>query len=95
MRARIEAKGKICPLVSLVSLTEWYYKIKACDARNIYILKELFNSVDSVQGYTVFNIGSCWTHAEYSKQSNQDKLKCVYTSIAANLIPSIELLHNL
>lgn len=80
---------------SEIPLTEWYYKMKACEAKNIYELKKLFNSVDPVHGYTVFNIGgnnyrlvtvihyntercyirTCWTHAEYSKKSNQDKLK--------------------
>lgn len=78
-----------------ISLTEWYYKIKICKAKNISELKGVFNSVDSVHGYTVFNIGgnnyrlitaihyntehcyirTCWTHAQYSKKSNQEKLK--------------------
>ena len=76
-------------------LTEWYYKMKLCDAKNISELRNSFNSVDPVHGYTVFNIGgnnyrlitaihynvqrcyirACWTHAQYSKKSNQDKLK--------------------
>ena len=78
-----------------IPLTEWYYKIKYCTVKNIYELRALFNSVDSINGYTVFNIGgnnyrlitaihyntdrcyirACWTHAEYSKKSNQDKLQ--------------------
>lgn len=78
-----------------IPLTEWYYKMKICNAKNISELKEVFNSVDPVHGYTVFNVGgnnyrlitaihynteccyirTCWTHAEYSKRSNQDKLK--------------------
>ncbi|RAP37323.1 hypothetical protein B1207_03875 [Legionella quinlivanii] len=80
---------------SEIPLIEWYYKMKSCNAKNIYELKALFNSVDPVHGYTVFNIGgnnyrlitaihynsercyirACWTHAEYSKKFNQDKLK--------------------
>ena len=76
-------------------LIEWYYKMKLCEAKNISELRNSFNSVDPVHGYTVFNIGgnnyrlitaihynaqrcyirACWTHAEYSKKSNQDKLK--------------------
>ena len=38
-------------------LTEWYYKIAESKARNIYELRQVFNSTDSVHGYTVFNIG--------------------------------------
>jgi mRNA interferase HigB len=78
-----------------VPLTEWYYKMKFCNAQNINALRDIFNSVDTVYGYTIFNIGgnnyrlitavhyrvrrcyirACWTHAEYSKLSNQEKLK--------------------
>tara|TARA_Y100000588_G_C13835728_1_gene745589 strand:+ start:126 stop:446 length:321 start_codon:yes stop_codon:yes gene_type:complete len=78
-----------------IPLTEWYYKMKVCNAKNISELREVFNSVDPVHGYTVFNMGgnnyrlitaihyntercyirTCWTHAEYSKKSNQDNLK--------------------
>lgn len=78
-----------------VPLTEWYYKMKTCEAKNISELRNFFNSVDPVYGYTVFNIGGnnyrlitaihyqtercyiriCWTHAEYSKRTNQEKLK--------------------
>ena len=76
-------------------LTEWYYKMRESKAENIHQLRALFNSVDSVNRYTIFNIGgnnyrlitaihynfercyirACWTHAEYSKKSNQDKLQ--------------------
>ncbi len=75
-------------------LTEWFYKMKSCQANSLTELRNVFNSVDSVNGYTVFNIGgnnhrlitavhyntkrcyirSIWTHAQYSKRSNQDKL---------------------
>ena len=40
-----------------IPLTEWYYKMKICNAKNISELREVFNSVDPVHGYTVFNIG--------------------------------------
>lgn len=76
-------------------LTEWYYKMKICNAKNLAMLRQTFNSVDPVAGYTVFNIGGnnyrlitaihynsgqcyirdIWTHAQYSKRSNQDKLQ--------------------
>ena len=78
-----------------ISLTAWYYKMKALKARDINQLREAFNSVVPVHGYTVFNVGgngyrlitaihyntqycvsrAIWTQAEYSKRSNQDKLK--------------------
>ena len=78
-----------------IPLTEWYFKMKGSNALNINELRTKFNSVDSVYGYTIFNIGgnnyrliaaihyntqycfirTIWTHAEYSKRSNQDKLK--------------------
>lgn len=38
-------------------LTEWYFKMRASNARNINALKQEFNSVDPVYGYTAFNIG--------------------------------------
>ena len=38
-------------------LTEWYFKMKECRARNLTQLREIFNSVDPVHGYTVFNVG--------------------------------------
>lgn len=38
-------------------LTEWYFKMKASTARTINALRQEFNNVDPVYGYTVFNIG--------------------------------------
>jgi mRNA interferase HigB len=38
-------------------LAEWYITMRACNAKNLNALKIKFNSVDSVHGYTVFNIG--------------------------------------
>lgn len=32
-------------------------KMRACDARTVGEMKKQFNSVDSVYGYTIFNIG--------------------------------------
>lgn len=78
-----------------IPLTEWYFKMKCSQALNFNELRKEFNSVDSVYGYTIFDIGgnnyrliaaihyntqycfirTIWTHAEYSKRSNQDKLK--------------------
>ncbi len=40
-----------------IPLTEWYFKMKAFNAMNINELRKVFNSVDSVHGYTIFNIG--------------------------------------
>ena len=40
-----------------VPLTEWYFKIKDCQAKNLTELRTSFNSVDPVHGYTVFNVG--------------------------------------
>ena len=80
---------------SEVSLTEWYYKMLEVDASNIFELRQTFNSVDSVFGYTIFNVGgnnyrlitaihynsqtcyvrTIWTHAEYDKLINKEKLK--------------------
>lgn len=78
-----------------ISLIEWYFKMKECNAQNLSQLRKIFNSVDPAHGYTVFNIGgnnyrlisaihyngqrcyirTIWTHAEYSKRMNQEKLK--------------------
>jgi mRNA interferase HigB len=78
-----------------VPLTKWYYKMKIAEPKNLTELRLIFNSVDPVYGYTVFNIGgnnfrlitamhynthccyirNIWTHTEYSKRYNQDKLK--------------------
>lgn len=80
---------------SETALVEWYYKIKTCNAQSVSDLRNYFNSVDPVHGYTVFNIGgnnyrlitaihyntgycyirAIWTHAEYSKKTNQEKLR--------------------
>lgn len=80
---------------SEIPLTEWYYKVLGTNASNILELRQIFNSVDPVFGYTVFNVGgnnyrlitaihyntqtcyvrTIWTHAEYDKQINKDKLK--------------------
>lgn len=69
--------------------------MKNSQIHNINELKKMFNSVDYVNGYTIFDIGGnnyrlitaihynsqycyireIWTHAEYSKSSNQAKLK--------------------
>lgn len=38
-------------------LVEWYYAMQDLDAKDFNALKARFNSVDSVCGYTVFNIG--------------------------------------
>ncbi len=76
-------------------LLEWYMKMEAFQANNLTDLRKAFNSVDSVYGYTVFNIGgnnyrlitavhynrqlcfirTIWTHAEYSKSNNLEKLR--------------------
>lgn len=41
---------------SEIPLTEWYYKMLETNASNIFELRQVFNSVDSAHGYTVFNI---------------------------------------
>jgi mRNA interferase HigB len=38
-------------------LTEWYMKMRACHVKNLSEMKKSFNSVDFVNGYTIFNIG--------------------------------------
>jgi len=38
-------------------LLEWYLKMSEIKAANLNELRKYFNSVDSVAGYTVFNIG--------------------------------------
>lgn len=83
-----------CNAQAELPLIEWYFKMKQCDARNLTQLRTLFNSVDPVNGYTVFNIGGnkyrlisalhynvqrcyvrvIWTHAEYSKRINHEKI---------------------
>ncbi len=42
---------------SEIPLTEWYYKILETKASNIFELRQVFNSVDPVYGYTIFNVG--------------------------------------
>ncbi|SRR5579883_319953 len=38
-------------------LIEWYTKMRNIKANNLSELKKVFNSVDNVNGYTVFDIG--------------------------------------
>lgn len=40
-----------------IPLVEWYFTMRECQAKNLNELKNIFNSVDYVYGYTVFNIG--------------------------------------
>lgn len=42
---------------SEIPLTEWYYRMLETNASNIFELRQVFNSVDPVYGYTIFNIG--------------------------------------
>jgi mRNA interferase HigB len=76
-------------------LLEWYLKMQLTRAGSLNDLRALFNSVDSVCDYTVFNIGgnnyrlitavhyntqlcyirAIWTHSEYDKFFNQEKLR--------------------
>src|SRR5689334_19334030 len=42
---------------ALLPLTEWYMKMQVCTAQTLTELRHKFNNVDSVHGYTVFNIG--------------------------------------
>jgi mRNA interferase HigB len=42
---------------SEIPLIEWYYKMLEIKASNIFELRQVFNSVDSVYGYTIFNVG--------------------------------------
>lgn len=99
-KLRIISKGKIRDyyeknIQAELPLTVWYYTMLDTDAKNFNALRELFNSVDFVHGYTIFNIGgnnyrliaaihynkqfcyvrTIWTHAQYSKSHNQNKLK--------------------
>ncbi len=45
-------------LPSKLPLIEWYFKVNHSKINNLIELRNIFNSVDSVHGYTVFNIGS-------------------------------------
>lgn len=38
-------------------LTEWYFTMKETNVRSFNALRERFNSVDYVYGYTIFNVG--------------------------------------
>jgi mRNA interferase HigB len=38
-------------------LTEWYFKMQESNAKNFNALKKNFNSVDCIDGYTIFDIG--------------------------------------
>jgi mRNA interferase HigB len=38
-------------------LLEWYITMRASNAKNFNALREKFNSVDCIYGYTIFNIG--------------------------------------
>ncbi|MFI5406579.1 MAG: type II toxin-antitoxin system HigB family toxin [Nitrososphaerales archaeon] len=40
-----------------IPLTEWYIKMRVSKATNVNELRNEFNSVDPVHGYTVFNVG--------------------------------------
>ena len=42
---------------SEIPLTEWYYRMQLCSSRHFAELKNVFNAVDAVHGYTVFNVG--------------------------------------
>lgn len=46
-----------CNAQAELSLTEWYMKMRACDAKTLSEMRKKFNSVDAVYGYTIFNIG--------------------------------------
>lgn len=97
---RIISKRKIRDYSKLnaqakLPLVEWYLKMLDANANNLTELRKIFNSVDSVYGYTIFNIGgnhyrliaaihyntqvcfirAIWTHAEYSKDLNQERLR--------------------
>lgn len=38
-------------------LLEWYLKMQEANPANLTELRKIFNSADSVYGYTIFNIG--------------------------------------
>ena len=42
---------------ALLPLVEWYTKMQNTKVHNLNELKKVFNSVDYVNGYTVFDIG--------------------------------------
>ncbi len=74
---RIISKRKIREYVrnhaqAELPLLEWYLKMQEVKVIDIYSLREKFNSVDAVYGYTVFNIGGnnyrLITAIHYNKQ---------------------------
>ena len=59
---RIISKKKIRDYSQLnaqadLPLLEWYSKMQAASPKNLNELRKIFNSADSVHGYTIFNIG--------------------------------------
>lgn len=42
---------------SEMPLADWYYKMLKTQAVNLHELRKMFNSVDAVGRYTIFNIG--------------------------------------
>jgi mRNA interferase HigB len=59
---RIISKKKIRDYIKInaqaeLPLIEWYLKLKICRAKNFNELKKIFNSVDYVHNYTIFDIG--------------------------------------
>jgi|SRR5665648_116888 len=46
-----------CNAQAGLPLTEWYLKMRVCDAKTLSEMRKKFNSVDYVYGYTIFNIG--------------------------------------
>lgn len=62
MKLRIISKKKIREYYkdnaqAELPLVEWYFKMINIKPHNINELRKAFNSVDSVYGYTVFNVG--------------------------------------
>ena len=39
-----------------LALVEWYYKMRSCSAKSFHELKKIFNAVDLVGKYSVFDI---------------------------------------
>ena len=46
-----------CNAQAELPLTEWYMKMRVCDAKTFSEMSKKFNSVDAVYGYTIFNVG--------------------------------------
>jgi mRNA interferase HigB len=38
-------------------LVEWYFTLRGSQVKNFSALRKIFNSVDTVHGYTIFNVG--------------------------------------